>query len=98
MTIELSGIATLGIDAFVYPGAVVAAVVNVRIPEDDTLYCVTGNPLKLKLKGIVSVVDHVAEVLLGPRRLVQDDDRPLPKGNSSNVFNPLGFPGIELGT
>ena len=95
--IELSGIEASGIAALVYDGALVADVVNVRTPDDETLYCVTGLPLKLKVKGIVSVVDHVGDALLPPRILVQEGSRPLPRGYSLNVFIPPGFPGLELG-
>jgi len=46
---------------------------------------------------MVSTDDQVGDALLGPRILVQVEERPLPNGYSSNVFNPPGFPGLILG-
>ena len=49
---DLSGIAASGIAAFVVPGTEDALVVKVKTPVEETLYSVTGVPLKLNVNGI----------------------------------------------
>ena len=44
--IELFGIAGSGNVAFPAPGTKIALVSKVRTPVEETLYCVTGRPLK----------------------------------------------------
>ena len=79
---ELSGIEFDGIAAFEADGTVVAPVVNVSTPVEDTLNCETGLPLKLKEKGRVCMGDHAGVVWLGPSMTDQLASRPLPYGYS----------------
>ena len=58
---ELSGIAGSGILAFPAPGTPLAVVEKVKTPVEETLYWVTAEPLKLKLNGMVSILDQVGE-------------------------------------
>ena len=51
MQIELSGIVASGRAAEVGPGTLIAVVVKVKTPDDETLYSVTGRPLKLNVNG-----------------------------------------------
>jgi len=94
---EASGIEASGKAEFVNPGTDDADVVNVKIPDDETLYSVTEAPLKLNEKGIVWLLDHVG-VVTPSKIVVQFDDNPLPKGYSPSVFKPPGFcPGDSSG-
>jgi hypothetical protein len=86
-----------GIVAFELAGADAADVEKVKTPEEDTLYCVTGFPLKLKENGIDSVEDHVGDELLPERIVAQPAGRPLPLGYSASVLSPPGFPGPAAG-
>ena len=92
--IELFGIAGSGNEAFPAPGTKIVLVSNVKTPVEETLYWVTGSPLKLKLNGMVSVLDHDGVDWFGPRITVQEGSSPLPKGYSLSLLRPPGFPGV----
>ena len=51
--IELSGILGSGRANETVPGTFAAEVLNVNTPDEETLYSVTGTPLKLKGNGIL---------------------------------------------
>ena len=53
MQIELSGILGSGRANETVPGTFAAEVLNVNTPDEETLYSVTGTPLKLKGNGIL---------------------------------------------
>jgi hypothetical protein len=94
---ELSGIAGSGNVALPAPGTAVTDVEKVRTPVDETLYWVTELPLKLNVKGMVSVEDHAGEDWLGPKITVHDGSNPDPLGYSLSAFNPPGLPGEDAG-
>ena len=94
---ELSGTAAFGIVAFELAGAEAAVLEKVKTPVEDTLYCVTAFPLKLKENGIVSVEDQVGDELLPVRIVAQPAGRPLPLGYSVSVLSPPGLPGPAAG-
>ena len=73
-------------------GAIPALVVNVSTPDEDTLNVDTGEPLKLKLNGMVSTGDQVGELLPPANRDVHEASRPEPLGYSLSLFNPPGLP------
>tara|TARA_B100001287_G_C22283656_1_gene345005 strand:- start:350 stop:532 length:183 start_codon:yes stop_codon:yes gene_type:complete len=59
---------------------------------------VTKFPLKLKLKGIVSIDDHVGEALLPGKIVVHPEEKELElEGYSLSLFNPPGLLCVELG-
>ena len=69
------------------------------INDEDTLYCVTGEPLKLNENGIVSMLDQVGDELELPKIVFHPAGIPFAPpggpGYSASVFNPpvttLGF-------
>ena len=60
---ELSGIPGSGMAALVTTGTFVEPVAKVNTPVEETLKVDRGAPLKLKVKGIVSIGDQVGELL-----------------------------------
>ena len=64
---------------------------NVSTPVDDTVYWLTGNPLKLKLNGILWFEDQAGDVTDGPRIEFHPAGRPFPLGYSLSLFNPPGL-------
>ena len=94
---ELSGIPGSGIAALVATGALVDPIVKVNTPVEETLNVETGEPLKLKVKGMVSIGDQVGELFPPPKRTSQEASNPDPLGYSLSVFNPPGLPWVVLG-
>ena len=78
-------------------GTFVELVVKVNTPVEETLNVDTVDPLKLKLKGMVSTGDHVGVLLPPPNRISQEASKPDPLGYSLSVFSPPGFPSVVLG-
>jgi hypothetical protein len=91
MQIDLSGITELGKAELLVPGTVVADVVKVKTPVDETLYCVTGLPSKLNVNGMVWLADQVGEDTAGPKIDVQPSADHVFE-YSLSVFKPPGFP------
>jgi len=81
-------------------GTVEALVVKVKMPDEDTLYCVTGEPLKLNENGIVSVLDQLGDELELPKIVFHPAGIPFAPpggpGYSASVFNPPGLPGLVV--
>ena len=94
---ELSGIPGSGIVALATTGTFVELVVNVNTPVVETLNVDTVDPLKLKVKGMVSIGDHVGVLLPPPNKTSQEASKPDPLGYSLSVFKPPGFPRVVLG-
>lgn len=91
MQTELSGKEADGNAELLTSGTVVADGVKVSTPEDDTLKSVTGFPLKLNVKGIVTTLDQ-AGVVAGPERIFDHPAGcPPPSGYSKSVLRPFGF-------
>src|SRR5687767_1913297 len=92
MQTELSGIAAFGRAALVYDGAgKTLATSKVKIPDDDTLNCVTGVPLKEKVNGMVWLAVHTGEAFGGVLTVTHPAGNPPPTGYSASMFNPPGL-------